>query len=97
MRTKKLGTFHSNTTKEKMVIARGQITYLYKLNTIINTQKDKENNNNFILIKKYNSIRELGRFLGVLQSTISRYIKSGKIFKNCYKISNTLLNELKKK
>ena len=45
MRTKKLATFHSNSTKEKMVIAKGQITYLYKLNTDITTQETKENNN----------------------------------------------------
>jgi group I intron endonuclease len=91
MRTKKLGTFHSNSTKEKMVIAKGQVTYLYKLNTDIITQEAKENNN-FILVKKFNSIRELGRYLSVSQATVSRYLKSGNIFKNCYKISNTLLN-----
>ena len=74
-----------------MVKGRAQITYLYKLNTDITTQEAKENNN-FILVKKFNSIRELGRYLSVSQATVSRYLKSGNIFKNCYKISNTLLN-----
>jgi len=41
-----------------MVIAKGQVTYLYKLNTDITTQEAKENNN-FILVKRFNSIREL--------------------------------------
>ena len=93
MRTKKLGTFHSDSTKEKMVKAKGQVTYLYKLNTNIITQEAKENNN-FFLVKKFNSIRELGRYLSVSKSTVSHYLKSGKICytKNCYKISNTLFN-----
>lgn len=58
-----------------------------------NRIKEKEICNNFVLIKKFNSIRELGKFFNVSHSTISRYLKSGKIFKNCYKISITLLNE----
>jgi group I intron endonuclease len=92
MRIKKLGTFHSDSTKEKMVIAKGQVIFLYKFDTNVTTQESKENNK-FILVKKFNSIRELGRYFSVSHSTISRYIRSGKLFKNCYKISNTLLNE----
>lgn len=85
MRAKKLGTRHSETTKEKIIISKGQTVYLYKLNTINTAPLPSD----FIFIEKFNSIRELGRFLKVSQSTISNYLKSGKIFKNCYKISST--------
>lgn len=37
IRAKRLGTTLSEATKEKMVIARGQAVYLYKLNTSIST------------------------------------------------------------
>lgn len=66
-------------------------------NKYLNTQDPvflKENYNDLVLIKKFSSIRELGKFFNVSPSTISRYLKLGKIFRNCYKISITpLLNE----
>jgi DNA-binding transcriptional ArsR family regulator len=49
------------------------------------------NLNNLILIKKFNSIRELSRYFNVSSSTISIYLKSGLIFKNYYKLSKTPL------
>lgn len=89
MRNKKLGKTLSQATKEKLIKAKGQITYLYKLKNYT-AEGVKQTKDNYILIKKFYSIRELGRYFKVSQSTISSYLKSGKIFKNCYKISNTL-------
>jgi transcriptional antiterminator len=86
IRDKKIGTKLSEATKKKIIVAKGHAVYLYKINTNISTTPLSLD---FILIEKFNSIRELGRFLKVSQSTISRYLKSGKIFKNCYKISST--------
>ena len=86
MRDKKLGTILSEATKNKIIVSKGHAVYLYKIDTNISITPLSLN---FIFIEKFNSIRELGRFLKVSQSTISRYLKSGKIFKNCYKISST--------
>jgi group I intron endonuclease len=86
MQAKKFGTILSDATKEKIIISRGHAVYLYKLNKNINITPLPSD---FIFIQKFNSIRELGRFFKVSQSTISSYLKSGKIFKNCYKISST--------
>ena len=90
MRAKKLNIKLSEGrrhTKEKIKIALGQAVYLYSLNNNTKTISAKQN---YIFIKKYNSIRVLriSRFFKVSNGTISRYLKSGKIFKNCYKISN---------
>ena len=45
----------------------------------------------FLLLKQFTSIREIGKYFNVSHSTISRYIKSGAIFKSKYKISKTLI------
>lgn len=92
MRDKKLGTILSEATKNKIIVSKGHAVYLYKINTNISTSATPASpplSLDFIFIEKFNSIRELGRFLKVSQSTIYRYLKSGKIFKNCYKISST--------
>jgi hypothetical protein len=54
MRAKKLNNKLSEATKEKIKIARGQAVYLYNLNNNTDTLSS-----NFILIKKFNSIKEL--------------------------------------
>ena len=83
MRAKKLNNKLSEVTKEKIKITKGQAVYLYNLKDNTNTLPS-----NFILIKKFNSIRELSRFFNVSNGTISKYLRSGKIFKNYYLISN---------
>jgi hypothetical protein len=55
MRAKKLGTSHSEATKEKIIISKGHAAYLYKLNSNISTTPLPLD-----FIKKFNSIRELG-------------------------------------
>ena len=89
MRDKKIGTKLSEATKKKLIVAKGHAVYLYKINANISTSATRPLISDFILVDKFNSIRELGRFLKVSQSTISSYLKSGKIFKECYKISST--------
>ena len=77
IRDKKIGTKLSEATKKKIIVAKGHAVYLYKINTNISTSATRPLPLDFILIEKFNSIRELGRFFKVSQSTISRYIKSG--------------------
>jgi group I intron endonuclease len=46
------------------------------------------NDNSVFLVKKFQSIRKLGEYLGVSHSTVSSYLKTGKVFKGLYKITN---------
>jgi len=41
----------------------------------------------FILIEKFPSVREVGKFLDISHSTVSRYLKSGKLYQGIYKIT----------
>lgn len=98
----KTGNIFSNNTKFLISKSLGDETYLYK---IVKTEdQSKENDNTFtfikidgslkkfILINKFNSLREVGKFLGISHSTVSRYLKSDKLFQGIYKISQTLLD-----
>jgi NUMOD3 motif/NUMOD1 domain len=43
--------------------------------------------NSISLVEKFQSIRKLGEYLGVSHSTVSSYLKTGKVFKGLYKIT----------
>jgi len=82
----KLGKKLDQKTKKALTISNGTPVYLYKfipnkLNSI----------SHYLFINKFDSIREVGRYLSISQSTVSRYLKSGDLFKNNFKFSYTLL------
>ena len=67
--------------------------YLLYKEKSINNSNIATSENSFSLEKKFQSIRKLGEFLGVSHSTISSYLKTGKIYKGLYKITkNPLLS-----
>jgi group I intron endonuclease len=83
----KIGKVHDNKTKEAISSANGTAVYLYAACL-------EDSMNKFCLVKEFLSIRELGKYLNVSHSTVSRYLKSGNLISRRdgkYKISNTLL------
>ena len=105
MRKLKTGTTLSNNTKNSISTALGSETYLYKYIiaeeednysfSTLKTNEISESNDStkskFILINKFTSVREVGKFLGINHSTVSRYLKSGKLCQGSDKISKTSL------
>lgn len=72
------GTIRSLETREKINKARGIIIYVYSLdNSIIHT---------------FDSYRKIAEFFKVHHKTISRYIKSSKLFQNKWKLSTSLID-----
>jgi group I intron endonuclease len=95
MRKIKTGKILSSKTRKAITIAHGISIYIYKFVACAacaacadNTSNDK---NKFLLINKFDSIREAGRNLGISHSTITKYLKSGNLFKNTYKFSKFIL------
>jgi group I intron endonuclease len=78
MRQKALGRIHSEETKLKISIARGNIVNIY----------EKSSLEEFRLIGSFVSARKAGKFLGISSSTIRKYKNSGEIFKGRYKFSS---------
>lgn len=63
-------------------ILKGTIVYLYEIDT----------ENKYVLRDVFNSHRSVAKYLRISQNTVSRYVKSGGIFKGKYKFSSYLLN-----
>jgi len=69
-------------------------------NMILSFQNDNQfeninisqDNNKFSLIGKFNSLRKVGKYFGISHSTVARYLKSGTLYQEIYKISRSLLN-----
>jgi group I intron endonuclease len=81
MRLKALGRKHSEETKLKMSVVRGNLVHVY----------EKCDSEGFKLIGSFVSIRRAAKFLEISASTIKRYINSGEIFKYRYKFSSESL------
>jgi group I intron endonuclease len=77
--------YKKNTDKSPEVEFTDKISLLSKDN-LINNSNIVTNNNSFTLIQKFQSMRKLGEYLGVSHSTISSYLKTGKVYKGIYKI-----------
>lgn len=77
---------------EKTILSKMEIE-----NTTFKVEKNKEiyndKNEKFLLVNKFNSLREVGKYLGISHSNVSLYLKSGKLYKRIYKISKTPLSE----
>jgi group I intron endonuclease len=65
--------------------------YLLYKDKSINNYNIPTSENSFSLVKQFQSIRKLGEFLGVSHSTISSYLKTGKVYKGLYKITKNPL------
>jgi group I intron endonuclease len=97
MSKSRLGKFHNDKTKEAISIANGTPVYLYEKNrdgvsaeTSKFTSADQYNLN---FIQKFNSIREAGKYLNISHITASKYLRSGDLLNNTYKLSSVKLNE----
>jgi group I intron endonuclease len=77
MKQKALGRIHTEETKLKMSLARGNPIYIY----------EKCSSEGFKLIGSFVSARRAGKFLEISGSTIIRYRNSGEIYKDRYKFS----------
>jgi len=90
----KLGKIHDDKTKEAISIANGTPVYLYKITpepeNFTGAEREKEK---LILEKTVHSVREAGKFLKISHSTVSKYLKSGALFKIILKICSTKLND----
>jgi len=80
MKQKALGRIHSEETKLKMGLVRGNPIYIY----------EKCTTEGFKLIGSFISARRAGKFLEISGSTIIKYRNSGEIFKDRYKFSSKL-------
>lgn len=78
MKQKALGRLHSEETKLKMSMAKGNPVNIY----------EKCSSEGFKLIGSFVSARRAGKFLEISGSTIIRYMNSGEIFKDRYKFSS---------
>jgi group I intron endonuclease len=81
IRKSRIGKTHSKETRLALSLLKGTTLYLYEINT----------ENKYVLRDIFNSYRNLAKYLGISQSTVSRYVKSGDIFKGKYKFSSSLL------
>jgi group I intron endonuclease len=75
MRQKALSRIHSEDTKLKMSTTRGNPVNVY----------EKHSSKEFKLIGSFVSARKAGKFLNISNSTVIKYMNSGKIFKDKYK------------
>jgi len=73
-----LGRKHSDETKLKMSITRGNPVNIY----------EKCSSDGFKLIGSFVSARRAAKFLDISGSTVIRYMNSGAIYKNRYKFSS---------
>jgi len=78
MRQKALNRKHSEETKLKMSTIRGNPVNIY----------EKVSSEGFKLIGCFVSARRAAKFLGISGNTITKYMNSGEIFKDRYKISS---------
>jgi len=78
IRQKALGRIHSEETKLKMSAIRGNPVNIY----------EKCSSEGFKLIGSFVSARRADKFLDISGSTVIRYMKSGEIFKERYKVSS---------
>jgi group I intron endonuclease len=78
MREKALGRKHSDDTKLKMSLVRGNPINVY----------EKCDSSGFQLIGSFVSIRKAGKFLGMSHSTVLKHLNSGTIYKDRYKFSS---------
>lgn len=89
------GKVHNSKTRKAISIANGTALYLYAACISNSTPLGPDA---FCLIKEFSSIREAGKYLNVSHSTVSKYLKSGKLLSRgpkgkgiFYKCSSTLL------
>jgi len=82
IRKSRIGKTHSTETRLYLSMLKGTTIYLYEINT----------ENKYVLKDMFNSYRNVAKYLGISQSTVSRYVKSGDIFKGKYKFASSLLN-----
>jgi group I intron endonuclease len=80
MRQKALGRVHSDETKLKMSVIRGNPVIIY--------EKCSLALDGFTLIGSFVSARRASKFLGISHSTVSKYMYSGEIYKERYKFSS---------
>src|SRR5271155_1968976 len=81
IRKSRIGKTHSKETRLALSMLKGTTVYLYEINT----------ENKYFLRDRFNSYRDVAKYLGISQSTVSRYVKSGDIFKGKYNFSRSLL------
>ena len=79
MKQKALGRIHTEETKLKMSLVRGNPIYIY----------EKCTSEGFKLIGSFVSARRAGKFFDISGSTIIRYRNSGEIYKDRYKFSGS--------
>nr|QIM59409.1 cytochrome oxidase subunit II [Tolypocladium sp.] len=81
MKQKAIGRIHTEETKLKMSLVRGNPIYIY----------EKCSSEGFKLIGSFVSAKRAGKFLDISGSTIIRYRNSGEIYKDRYKFSSKLI------
>jgi group I intron endonuclease len=64
-----------------------KIDHLLHKDKLIQNSTITTNDISLSLVKEFKSIRKLGEYLGVSHSTVSSYLKTGKVFKGLYKIT----------
>ena len=72
-----LGRTHSEETKALMSLNRGNPVNVY----------EKDSTGEFSLIGRFVSVRKAAKFLDISAGTVTRYMQSGKLFKDKYKFS----------
>jgi group I intron endonuclease len=82
IRKSRIGKTHSTETRLSLSMLKGTTIYLYEINT----------ENKYVLKDMFNSYRNVAKYIGISQSTVSRDVKSGDTFKGKYKFSSSLLN-----
>lgn len=80
IRQRALGRKHSEETKLKISVIRGNPVNIY--------EKCSPGSNGFKLIGSFVSARKAGIFLGISSTTVMKYINSGEILKKRYKFSS---------
>jgi group I intron endonuclease len=78
MRQKALNRKHSSETKDKMSKSRGNPVNIY----------EKSSKEGFKLIGSFVSARRAAKFLDISGSTVTKYMRSGMVYKDRYKFSS---------